>query len=264
MYASCRITLILVAVSAITATGDTNSKRDLSRQVFFDLRTQQTLYAGPGRLKHPPADVKEVLIGYFGPNAPSDSQRHDMYHAACLAIEQANRAGGYNGLPFRLVPGWSGNPWQSGAAEVVRMAYTHKVWAIIGGIDGPSTHVAEQVVAKARLTLLNPGSTDRSVNLANVPWMFSCLPGDHLQAPVLAQAIASYVRLCRKTPSSARERAIFSPGKDGEVRRRRIGSVIDVRLRRRCSQAKKGPLEARSGFPTEPKINCAMYFIDIS
>ena len=170
-----------------------NSEKDSSRKVFFDARTRQTHYAGPGRQNLPPANVKEVLIGYFGPNKPSDPEGHDMYRAACLAIERANKAGGYNGLPFRLVPGWSGNRWQSGAAEVVRMAYTHKVWAIIGGIDGPSTHVAEQVVAKARLTLLSPGSTDRTVNLVNVPWMFSCLPGDHLQAPVLAREIESHV-----------------------------------------------------------------------
>lgn len=116
-----------------------------------------------------------------------------MWSAACLAIEQANRAGGYNGLPFRLVAGWSDNPWGSGVTEVTRMAYVHKVWAIIGGIDGPSTHLAEQVVAKARLTLLSSASTDKTVNLANVPWMFSCLPADHLLAPVLAQAIASEV-----------------------------------------------------------------------
>jgi len=116
-----------------------------------------------------------------------------MWSAACLAVEQANRAGGYNGLPFRLVAGWSDNPWGSGVTEVTRMAYVHKVWAVIGGIDGPSTHLAEQVVAKARLTLLSSASTDKTVNLANVPWMFSCLPADHLQAPILAQAIASEV-----------------------------------------------------------------------
>ena len=116
-----------------------------------------------------------------------------MWNAACLAVEQANRSGGYNGLPFRLVAGWSDNPWGSGVTEVTRMAYVHKVWAVIGGIDGPSTHLAEQVVAKARLTLLSSASTDKTVNLANVPWMFSCLPGDHLQAPILARAIASEV-----------------------------------------------------------------------
>jgi len=155
------------------------------------MRTRQTEYAGPGRQVSPPADVKEVLLGYFGPNEPSDRRCGDMWNAACLAIEQANRAGGYKGIPFRLVPGWSDNPWGTGVTEVTRMAYVHKVWAVIGGIDGPSTHLAEQVVAKARLTLLAPASTDKTVNLANVPWIFSCLPADHLQAPVLARAIAS-------------------------------------------------------------------------
>jgi ABC-type branched-subunit amino acid transport system substrate-binding protein len=172
---------------------DTRSNKCQSREVFYNLRIRQTDYAGTGREKEPPTNVKEVLIGYFGPSSPSDPQGGDMWNAACLAIEQANQAGGYKDLPFRLVAGWSDNPWGSGVTEVTRMAYVHKVWAVIGGIDGPSAHLAEQVVAKARLTLLNPASTDKTVNLANVPWMFSCLPADHLQAPVLARAIASQV-----------------------------------------------------------------------
>jgi branched-chain amino acid transport system substrate-binding protein len=161
--------------------------------VFFDARKLETNYAGPGREEIAPKDIKEVLIGYFGPNTPSHPEGGDMWCAASLAIEEANRAGGYKGLPFRLVAGWSDNPWGTGISKVVRMAYVDKVWAIIGGIDGPSTHLAEQVVAKARLTLLSPASTDKTVNLANVPWMFSCLPGDHLQAPILADAIASHI-----------------------------------------------------------------------
>ncbi len=116
-----------------------------------------------------------------------------MWQAACLAIDEANAQGGYQGKPFRLLPGWSENPWGTGVAQVARMAYRDKVWAIIGGIDGPSTHLAEQVVAKARLPLISPGSTDKSVNLANVPWMFSCLPGDHLIAPVLVAQIAARI-----------------------------------------------------------------------
>ncbi|MFC1792743.1 ABC transporter substrate-binding protein [Planctomycetota bacterium] len=184
---------ILFALSSMIWAGEAHSKKNSSREVFSDLRMRQTGYAGPGREKIPPTDVKEVLIGYFGPSKPSDPRGGDMWNAACLAVEQANRAGGYNGLPFRLVAGWSDNPWGSGVTEVTRMAYVHKVWAIIGGIDGPSTHLAEQVVAKARLTLISSASTDKTVNLANVPWMFSCLPADHLQAPVLARAIASEV-----------------------------------------------------------------------
>ena len=71
------------------------------------------------------------------------------------------------------------------------MAYIHKVWGIVGGIDGPSTHLAEQVVAKAHLTLISAGSTDKSVNFANVPWMFSCLPADDIQAEELTTAIVA-------------------------------------------------------------------------
>ena len=184
---------ILFVMSSMIWAGDTQTKKLPSCEVFFDLRARQTDYAGPGREKSPAVDVKEVLIGYFGPGTSSDPREGDMWNATLLAIEQANLEGGYNGLPFRLIAGWSDNPWGSGVTEVTRMAYVHKVWAIIGGIDGPSTHLAEQVVVKARLTLLNPASTDKTVNLANVPWMFSCLPADHLLAPVLAQAIASEV-----------------------------------------------------------------------
>jgi len=202
----CRVlitTSILLALSFVAWAGDMhlpqirNSKFNPPRRSrakpFFDARKHQTNYAGPGREKRPPTDIKEVLIGYFGPSTPCHPEAGDMWSAACLAIQKANQAGGYNGIPFRLVAGWSDNPWGSGISKVVRMAYVDKVWAFIGGIDGPSTHLAEQVVAKARLTLLNPACTDKTVNLANVPWMFSCLPGDHLQAPVLANAISLYV-----------------------------------------------------------------------
>lgn len=184
---------ILFTLSSIMWTGAAHSQKSPSDEVFSDFRARQTDYAGPEREECSATDVKEVLIGYFGPSEPSDPQGGDMWRAASLAVEQANRTGGYNGLPFRLVAGWSENPWGSGVKEITRMVYVHKVWAVIGGIDGPSTHLAEQVVAKARLTLLNPASTDKTVNLANVPWMFSCLPADHLLAPVLARAIASDV-----------------------------------------------------------------------
>ena len=59
--------------------------------------------------------------------------------------------------------------------------------------------------------------------------------------------------LCRKSPSSARERAIFSlsnaSDKGGEASD--IGFIVDGVG---CSQAEKGPLEARSSFPTQPNV----------
>ena len=193
MYRFLSTILVFLALPCMVRAGDTDSQEHPPGRVFFDARARQTRYAGPGREEASPTDVNEVLIGYFGPSSPSDPRAGDMWRAACLAIEQANKAGGYEGLPFRLVVGWSDNPWGSGVKEVARMAYVHRVWAVVGGVDGPSTHLAEQVVAKARLTLLSSASTDKTVNLANVPWMFSCLPGDHVQAPILARAIASRI-----------------------------------------------------------------------
>lgn len=136
----------------------------------------------------------DVLIGYFGPSDANHPEGGDLWCAALLAIEQANDTGGYQGRPFKLVPGWSENPWGSGVKDLTRMVYQDRVWAIVGGIDGPSTHLAEQVVAKARLPLVSGGNADRTANLANVSWMFSSLPGHHLQARALAQAIESHVK----------------------------------------------------------------------
>jgi ABC-type branched-subunit amino acid transport system substrate-binding protein len=73
------------------------------------------------------------------------------------------------------------------------MAYEDGARALLGSVDGASTHLAEQVVAKARLPLVSPVSTDPSVNLAGVPWMFSVVPGDHLWAPVLAAGLVESV-----------------------------------------------------------------------
>jgi len=139
------------------------------------------------------AETEEILIGYFGPASATHPDGGDLWCAASLAIEEANADGGYEGRPFRLVPSWSDNPWGTGVADVARLVYKHRVWGIIGGIDGATTHLAEQVVAKARLVLINPVATDKSINMASVPWMFSCVPLDDTLARVVAQAIAADV-----------------------------------------------------------------------
>jgi branched-chain amino acid transport system substrate-binding protein len=136
-----------------------------------------------------PGDLREVRIGYFGPDDPDHPVGGAIWKGTKLAIEESNAAGGYRGRPFRLVQDWDENPWSGGAASVVRMVYQERVWAVIGGIDGTSTHLAEQVVAKARLALVDPASTDRTVNSANVPWMFSCMPADRVLMATIGDAL---------------------------------------------------------------------------
>lgn len=134
-----------------------------------------------------------MTIGWFGPDDRTHPQHGDLWAAASLAVEEANRQGGWNGLPFRLVATWSENVWGTGVSQLARLVYEEGVWAILGSVDGAATHLAEQIVAKALLPLVSPVATDESVNLAGVPWMFSVAPGDHLWAPVLVTDLLASV-----------------------------------------------------------------------
>jgi branched-chain amino acid transport system substrate-binding protein len=160
---------------------------------FYDGRQRPQEYAGPEREAETPTDLKEVCIGYFGPCDPADPEGNEPWQAAQLAVEEANAAGGWQGKPFRLVPAWSGSPWAAGATRLAQAVYDNHAVAIVGGIDGPTTHLAEQIAVKARLPLVSPFSTDKAVNEAGVPGVFSCTPGDDQLAPVLADEVAARI-----------------------------------------------------------------------
>ena len=113
-----------------------------------------------------------------------------MWRAASLAVAHANASGGCRGLPVRLVSTWSDNPWGSGVTGLTRLAYDQQVWAIVGAPDGAAEHLTAQVVAKAQLPFVSAVSTDRTTNAANVPWVFSCAPGNEALATALTDGLA--------------------------------------------------------------------------
>jgi len=124
-----------------------------------------------------------VKIGYYGPTDPRHPLGGSLWQGLQLALEEENAR---PGEPLELVHHWDENPWTGGAAGVVRMIYGEGVAALIGSIEGASTHLAEQVVAKALVPLVDPASTDPSVNAAFVPWMFSVMPDDRALMGLLA------------------------------------------------------------------------------
>ncbi len=126
-------------------------------------------------------------IGFFGPEDPQHEAGGTVYMGVRLAIEHANARLGSGAKPFRIFSRWSDNPWRAGAAAVVRLAMEDRAVAVVGGIDSASTHLAEQVAAKALFPLVDPVSTDETANAAFVPWIFSWAPGDSL----IARAIQS-------------------------------------------------------------------------
>jgi len=125
-----------------------------------------------------------IRLAYFGPTDPNHPAAA-MFLAAQLALEDTPHP-----PTITLAPVWSPNPWGSGVRDLAALAFDPATLAIVGAPDGPSTHLAEQIAVKARLPVLGCGGTDDSVNLAGVPWMFSCLPGDDRLAAALADHIA--------------------------------------------------------------------------
>ena len=197
----CLRRLFPVLVTACLSFGGTAVSQDTQApgaSPFLRFRDRTLEYAGPesGESKPDREQPDEVGIGWFGPFDPfdPDDEHHaGMWWAASLAVEEANAKGGYRGRPFRLLPCWAEDPWGTGARHLARLVYEKHPWAILGSVDGPGTHLAEQIVAKARLSLVSPVSTDISVNLAGVPWMFSCAPGDDQLAGVIAgHVVADY------------------------------------------------------------------------
>jgi branched-chain amino acid transport system substrate-binding protein len=159
-------------------------------------------FRGPGRDDPEPA-VSEVVIGWFGPDDPAHPEFGSLWRGARLALEEENAGGGYCGpsgtrdaparcKPFRLAPVWSEHPWHAGAVSLLRLVYDGQAWAVIGGVDGTTTHVAVQLALKSRFLLLSPGSTDVSTDRANVPWLFSLPPSDDAIAAAMADALASH------------------------------------------------------------------------
>jgi ABC-type branched-subunit amino acid transport system substrate-binding protein len=157
-------------------------------------------FAGPGR-EEPEPDVAEVVIGWFGPGDPDHAEFGSMWRGALVALDEENVAGGYCPArppgetaaackAFRLVPAWSESPWQAGIADLLRVVYDQRAWAVVGGVDGATTHLALQVALKSRFLLLSPGSTDVSTDRANVPWLFSLPPSDDALATRLVGALA--------------------------------------------------------------------------
>lgn len=133
-----------------------------------------------------PSSLNSIPIGLFAPINQDDAAAHGLYRGAKLAIDQANAAGGYQGVEFSLVRRWAGSPWAAGSKEVVRLVYEDRVWAIIAFRDGAG-HIAQQIAAKSYVPVIAPLSSTTSITHTGVPWIFRLPPDDQIQARVLVE-----------------------------------------------------------------------------
>ncbi|MFP5204963.1 MAG: ABC transporter substrate-binding protein [Acidobacteriota bacterium] len=183
---------------------------------YFENYTTPNLYTGAAREIPDPKDVKEVRIGFLGPIADQADQvfGRRMLHGAQMAVDEANARGGYGGKPFRLMVHDDYSNWQFGAEggeqrptdsaiwgapldEAVKMIYDEEDWAIFGSISSESTHMVLRLVLKAETPLINSASTDPTVPETYVPWYFTDIQDDRVQAYTLARRIYTELGLKR-------------------------------------------------------------------
>ncbi len=110
-------------------------------------------------------------------------------YGAEMAIDEANKKGGFNGRKFELVIKSMEGPWGTGSKQAVDMIFTDGVLAIIGSHDGRNAHLVEQATTKAHITFLSAWTGDPTLTQAFTPWFFNCVPNDNQQAEMLALEI---------------------------------------------------------------------------
>ncbi|MDP3314034.1 ABC transporter substrate-binding protein [Lutibacter sp.] len=147
-------------------------------------------FSGAGREKLPPKDLKEVRIGFLGPLEGSAivSLGKQMLQGTMLAIEEANKKGGYKGLPYKLMVHNDAGLWGAAANEVVKMD-DEKVWAFLGSIDDIVSHVALRAALKLEIPMVCTGNPDPTYTETNIPWTLRVISDDRQSG----YAIGAYI-----------------------------------------------------------------------
>ncbi len=170
--------------------------------------TEDTLaYNGAAR-EHAMKEIirsKTVNIGFLGPieNNPESPYGLAMLHGAQLAIEEANAKGGYgvsgmsSGRLYELKIHNDSAQWGASSTEAVKMVFDEHVVAVLGSIDGASTHIMLRVSLKLEFPIMDTGTTDPTVTETRIPWVMHDFPDDRQQGYALADYIFKQQKLKR-------------------------------------------------------------------
>lgn len=134
-----------------------------------------------------------VKIGLLIQNQESQAAKQ----GAELAVNNANKKGGFNGRPFLLITKDMEGPWGTGSKQAVDLIFEDEVWALLGSHDGRNAHLVEQASAKSIIPFVSAWSSDATLSQAFIPWFFNCVPTDDQQAVALIDEIYSKRKFSR-------------------------------------------------------------------
>lgn len=162
-----------------------------------------TLQYNGGARSAPAGDLSllpEINIGVLCPisqDNPDSIYGIAMLHGAQLATEEANAQGGDQGKPFALKVHNDLPLWGASSMEIVKMRYDENAWAMLGSIDGSSTHIALRATLKIEEPIVDTGTSDRTVTETRIPWLLHNFPDDRQQGYALADYIFNQLKLKR-------------------------------------------------------------------
>lgn len=140
---------------------------------------------------------KTVNIGFLGPLANNYEAPYGqaMLHGAQMALDEANARGGYGasatsrGRPYALKIHNDSAQWGASSTEAVKMIYDEHVVAVLGSVDGASTHIMLRVALKLEFPIMDTGTTDPTVTETRIPWLMHTFPDDRQQGYTLADYV---------------------------------------------------------------------------
>ena len=146
---------------------------------------------------------KTVNIGFLGPleNNYEAGYGQAMLHGAQMAVEEANARGGYgaggmsSGKPYALKVHNDSAQWGASSTEAVKMTFDENVVAVLGSIDGASTHIMLRVALKLEFPIMDTGTTDPTVTETRIPWLMHTFPDDRQQGYTMADYIFKQLKL---------------------------------------------------------------------
>ena len=150
-------------------------------------------FYGAGREIPAPDNLKEVRIGFLGPLEGSllVNLGKQMLQGSEMALEEANKKGGYNGIPFKLMIHNDAGLWGAAANEIVKMD-DEKVWAWLGSIDDIVSHVAIRTTLKLEIPMICTGDPDPTFTETNLPWVVRNIPDDRQSSYAMVERIFKY------------------------------------------------------------------------
>ncbi len=189
-------------------------------------------YLGPGRDKSVAEDLAEVRIGFLGPiegsrDAPLGMR---MLQGATLAIEEANAAGGFGGLPFTLIVRNDLGLWGASSNELVAL-HDQGVWGTLGSIDGANTHIMLRIALKIDMPMVVTGDTDPTFTETRIPWAVRVSGDDRQTSYALAlhiHDVLGYSRVAVLRTNNRYGRVGTGEFKDAM---RRLGTPILMEMR---------------------------------